>query len=188
MTSRIVMEPGMVYRLNTGFRFLVMTTSLGVCGRDLDVEEGRGYCHLREDVVAVETLEDRRVQFDKKYQTRSGLPARILATDLESDYCVVAAVCKNGRDRVFPYLADGSQYCTRVDEDDLVEVLPVTFEPDEVVEIRILGCGAWERAHYKGLNGPNRHLVWRDGRSSKTAKSYSDYDTFVDGNIRKLAE
>jgi len=68
-----------------------------------------------------------------KVETRDGRAARILCTDMKSSYPIVAIVmCKDGKEFVTEYDADGHFYTGTIHSSDLV----ITEEVEEEIEVR----------------------------------------------------
>lgn len=181
-------QPGFEYILMDGGKIQVYS----VCGTLIEGrrlppgnEESVHFCLFQESLPTVGEPVDRRVDPTKEYVTRAGEPVRILSTDIKGDKPIAAAVLKqSGREVVLSYYANGTQFICSSDKDDLVEVPPASFEPDEVVEAFIFGD--WKRAHYRSAVGSWGHTVWREGRSSKTALSDQDHWGVSPEEIRKL--
>lgn len=66
------------------------------------------------------------VSINKKYTTRSGLPVRILATDLQNPHVqVVATIMRDGIECVNSFTKEGKYYsCGTESHADLIEVKP----------------------------------------------------------------
>lgn len=188
MSNENRFQPGFEYTLMDGGRIQVYS----VCGTLIEgrrlppgSEEPVHFCLFQDRLSTVGEPVDRRVDPAKEYVTRAGKPVRILSTDLKGDKPIVAAILKQyGLEAVLSYYANGTQFIGSSDKDDLVEVPPVSFEPDEVVEALIFGY--WMRAHYRSPVGSEGHTVWREGRSSKTALSDQDHWGVSPEEIRKL--
>ena len=67
-----------------------------------------------------------KIDITKKYRTRDGRAARILATDIKNEPWVVTAAIRNdgGYETVMPYMADGGSASSVETHLDLIEVRP----------------------------------------------------------------
>ena len=78
------------------------------------------------------------IEINKKYKTRSGLPVRVLANDLNSRYPICAAVLEKETEYVYCFTKDGLSVENEKGPDDLIEVNP--YEDFKVDDL----CVVWE--------------------------------------------
>lgn len=112
------------------------------------------------------------ITMNKKYRTRSGLPARVLATDVKDSVYPIVALVGGDFEEVERYTADGFFYEHRqLHELDLVEVLPYDdFKVDDPVFVRNNDCDTWLPRHFAGVNAQGDPLAFYGGETSFTSK------------------
>ena len=113
----------------------------------------------------------------KKYVTRSGMPARILATDLQGGQPIAAAVQESsGSESLRRYDPDGTYLKNprNISGLDLFEVPPWHgLEIDTLVLCKKFDEGGWYNAYFAGVNEAGSPMVWAKGTTSKTASLHT---------------
>lgn len=108
-----------------------------------------------------------KIEMGKKYRTRTGLPARVIATDVkDSIYRVVALVGKDV-ERVYHYTTTGHSLPSSQHGDDLVEVSPYEdFKIDDKVLVRDYENEEWNKRYFAGISADGLALAFVDGQTS----------------------
>ena len=123
------------------------------------------------------------IEMNKKYKTRSGLPVRILATDIESDFPVCAALKSNkNEETLLRYTNNGRYFDPYKHEYDLIEVTP--YEDFKVDDL----CVVWdvtESKEFRYFSHAKGNLAWcfNSGGTSYTRTTTTSWT-----NCRKATE
>lgn len=124
------------------------------------------------------------IEITKKYKTRSGLPVRVIATDIKGPYPVVAAVLDNcDVETVCVYTNTGEFLRGDINHpDDLFEVTP--YEDFKVDDL----CVVWEvenSKEFRYFSHEKENLAWCFGSGGT---SYTRTTTTSWTNCRKATE
>jgi hypothetical protein len=131
-----------------------------------------------------------QISMTKKYTTRDGRPARILAVDLPSaKYPVCCCIGQDEHFQLSAFTADGRYYhsITAQQSSDLIEVVP--FKKDDRVMVRNYASSDWERRHFSHTNC-EQFICFNDGRDAWGSKGHGltsawiecrAYDPKIDG-------
>ena len=109
----------------------------------------------------------------KIYKTRSGLPARVICDDANSEslYPVVALYTKGGYEHVAVYTKELKVYAGSTENDlDLIEVSAWdALNVDDTVLMRDGAEQPWQRGYFAGIVD-GKPTVWTGGTTSFTAE------------------
>lgn len=117
------------------------------------------------------------IDMNKKYRTRSGLPARVLCVDRIDEFPIVYIVLYEEREIVRTATITGKYTPTGVESSwDLIEITPYEdFKIDEPVMVRDFDTGPWNRRHFAGVDEQGRAKTWDAGSTSWTVDNVGDY-------------
>lgn len=116
------------------------------------------------------------LNINKKYRTREGKPARILCTDLKSEYSqypvVVAVTNSDGEEIIVQYSLNGNfNDSGSKSNQDLIECTPWDdIKVDDPVLVRFFGTD-WQKRHFAGINSEGNPTTWKEGKTSWTTKN-----------------
>ena len=116
---------------------------------------------------------------EKKYRTRSGLPARILCTDRNHpDYPVVTLILeKCGKESISNYTKDLTYSLNHGHSLDLIEVTPYDhIKIDDPVLVYDSLKGEKHKRHFAGVNEKGQPLTWCEGRTSFTTNDNIEWN------------
>lgn len=109
------------------------------------------------------------ISMNKKYQTRSGLPVRILCVDAKTeDYPVIGLISVKTGEKTSSFTKDGNFLTTgESGKYDLIEVSPYAdFKVDEPVMVRDADSQPWQRRYFAKVDVDGNPTTWCDCATS----------------------
>lgn len=119
------------------------------------------------------------IDINKKYRTKSGHKVRILTTNLENDFPVVATYIDNGGSEIVrQYTKNGKYYNDDIDHQlDLVEYNPAEdLKVDDPILVKDHASPTWYRRHFSHLGSHGKVYAFIDGCTSFTCEHATDWD------------
>jgi hypothetical protein len=123
------------------------------------------------------------ITMDKNYQTRSGLPVRIICVDRKGEYPVVAIA--NEDDGTGGYIIDTTidgayvyvvGFAQEYDQYDIIEIdLMKDVQVDDKILVRDSVIDDWQKKHYAGKDD-NFYYTWPHGTTSWSTGFHSEID------------